>query len=431
MPLHIENIKKSFGTKKVLTGISFTLEDNGIYCLMGPSGMGKTTLLRLLLGRETADCGCIEGIMPGEISAMFQEDRLVPTLSAVQNVALVCRTRAKPRELVKELAEILPENCLHQPVSQLSGGMKRRVALARAMHYPSKMIILDEPFTGLDQDTRLKVISYLLKLREDRILLVATHGAQDAALLGAKIIRLDELQGGTEDHEEEEILSLSREEAFLGLTMFRDIKARRFDAVVEKLGGYEKEYCSGETIWHQLEKHSEIGVILSGSIQALDVSHEEPQIIQIFEAGNSFGEAVAFGTQNSWVEIRASAGSRILFLPAENIKKNSQDPEIMQITINLLSEFSDKLNMLNLKNRLLSEPRLRSRILMYFGTLSEGENRIRNIPFSQKAMAQYLNVNRTALNRELGRMKEEGIIDIYGNQVRLLKNVRSDNLDDL
>ncbi len=124
---------------------------------MGPSGTGKTTLLRILLGRETADAGEIEGIAPGEIAAMFQEDRLCPTLSAVQNVALVCKGKVDEKQLAEELSQILPPNSLHQPISQLSGGMKRRVALARAMHYPCRMIVLDEPFTGLDQNTRLEL----------------------------------------------------------------------------------------------------------------------------------------------------------------------------------------------------------------------------------------------------------------------------------
>ena len=73
--------------------------------------------------------------------------------------------------------------------------MKRRVALARAMNFPSKLIILDEPFTGLDRQTKMEVIDYILEMRAGRILLIATHGVDDAALLGAKIIRLEELLG--------------------------------------------------------------------------------------------------------------------------------------------------------------------------------------------------------------------------------------------
>lgn len=420
MPLVIENLRKSFGAKPVLTGVSFTLEDNGVYCLMGPSGMGKTTLLRILLGRETADSGRVSGVAPEEISAMFQEDRLVPTLSAVENVALVCRGKAQPKALAAELARILPENCLHQPIAQLSGGMKRRVALARAMHYPGRMILLDEPFTGLDQATRMEVIAYLLELRGDRILLVATHGVQDAALLGAKTLRLDELQAPEKDPVRERRAAMSRDEIFGKMKMFQGISPRRYDDIIRKLGGFHREYGTGDIIWRQYDNYASMGIILRGAIQATDISRDEPQIIQRFEAGSAFGEGVAFGNQNSWVEIRAEEPTKILFLQAVNFTGNERDPEIVHIMVNMLQEMSGKLNLLNLKNQLISEPRLRNRLMMYFNTLTADADGWRTVPFMQKDLAQYLNANRSALNRELGRMKDERLIETDGRKVRLL-----------
>lgn len=160
---------------------------------MGPSGTGKTTLLRMLLGLETADAGVVEGITQGDISAMFQEDRLCQVLSPVENVALVCPRKADRNKIRENLEDILPAACMKQPVAELSGGMKRRVALARAVHYPGKLIVLDEPFTGLDKDTKREVIDYLLKMRGDRILLAATHGEEDATLLGGKKVMLSEI----------------------------------------------------------------------------------------------------------------------------------------------------------------------------------------------------------------------------------------------
>ena len=94
-------------------------------------------------------------------------------------------------EIRNNLLSILPDDSLDMPVSSLSGGMKRRVALARALSYPGKLIILDEPFTGLDKDTKLNVIDYILKMRNNRTLLIATHGTDDANLLGAEIIKLN------------------------------------------------------------------------------------------------------------------------------------------------------------------------------------------------------------------------------------------------
>ena len=196
MAIKIKGLNKSFGDNHVLRDVEVTLEDGGIYCLMGPSGMGKTTLIRILLGLETKDSGIIEGIDPDKTTAMFQEDRLCPVLTPVENVALVCRKKANRREIRKSLEEILPSSCLNQPCSELSGGMKRRVALARSLYEAGNLVILDEPFTGLDSDTRKEVITYLLRQQKGRILLVATHGEDDAAYLGAKILRLEEIQKG-------------------------------------------------------------------------------------------------------------------------------------------------------------------------------------------------------------------------------------------
>ncbi len=193
MSVTISGLCKAFNGQQVLKSIDFHLEDDSIYCLMGPSGMGKTTLLRLILELETRDAGTISGIKAGEISAMFQENRLCEQLTPVENVMLVMSKQADRSVIRKNMELILPAECMEQPVSELSGGMKRRVALARAVNYTSKMIILDEPFTGLDVETKKKVINYLLCMRNKRILLVATHAEEDVVLLGGQKIMLGEL----------------------------------------------------------------------------------------------------------------------------------------------------------------------------------------------------------------------------------------------
>ena len=191
MSIIITDLCKSFDDNEILKNVNITLEDSSIYCLMGASGIGKTTLLRILMGLERADSGCISGIDTKNISCMFQEDRLIPDLSAIDNVRIVLRRKNNRAEVRNNLLSILPDDSLDLPVSSLSGGMKRRVALARALSYPGKLIILDEPFTGLDKDTKLNVIDYILKMRNNRTLIIATHGTDDADLLGAKIIKLD------------------------------------------------------------------------------------------------------------------------------------------------------------------------------------------------------------------------------------------------
>ncbi len=195
MTVELAHINKSYRQLHVLRDLNLVLEDGKRYCLMGPSGAGKTTLLRILLGLERADSGTIEGLAPGDASVMFQEDRLCRALTAVENLALVMPRRTKRRALHRFLSEILPEDALSKPVSNLSGGQRRRVSLARAMAFPSKMVVLDEPFTGLDQQTRRVVIDFVLRHANGRTLLVSTHGEDDARMLDAQVLQLADLMG--------------------------------------------------------------------------------------------------------------------------------------------------------------------------------------------------------------------------------------------
>lgn len=191
----LTNVRKVYGEHVVLPGVTLTLKAGGIYCLMAPSGSGKTTLLRVLLGLEQHDSGTIEGIKNGRVAMMFQEDRLCETLTPVENVALVLPPTTRRADVGRMLEEVLPPDSLDRPAMQLSGGMRRRVSLVRAVAYPSDLMVLDEPFTGLDIVTRRQVIAFVLRHREGRTLLVATHGEDDARMLGAEVIHLDELTG--------------------------------------------------------------------------------------------------------------------------------------------------------------------------------------------------------------------------------------------
>lgn len=163
MSVELLHIEKSFGQQRVLHDVNFTFEKGRVYCLMGPSGSGKTTLLRVLLGLERADGGSVRGLVAGDVSVVFQEDRLCNVLTPVENLALVIPGRASRRRLRDMLSEILPERCLDKSVIQLSGGQRRRVSLVRAMAFPSKMVVMDEPFTGLDTATRRTTIEFILR----------------------------------------------------------------------------------------------------------------------------------------------------------------------------------------------------------------------------------------------------------------------------
>ena len=156
---------------------------------MGRSGGGKTTLLHMLLGLRDYQKGIISK-PEGRMSAVFQEDRLCPEENAVTNVGMVCSRTVTDKKICDMLAEILPEEELGKKVGEFSGGMKRRVAIVRALLADGEWIVMDEPFTGLDEKTKEKLIKFILKYRKNRTLLVATHQESDVTALGAELIKL-------------------------------------------------------------------------------------------------------------------------------------------------------------------------------------------------------------------------------------------------
>jgi len=150
-------------------------------CIRGRSGCGKTTLIRLLLGLDIPDKGKIEGISDRKISAVFQEDRLCENLSAASNIRLVCTETISDRELEEAYKAV----ALQKPVRELSGGMRRRVSILRALLADSDCVIMDEPLRGLDEKTRAKTIDYILKKTEGKTLIFVTHEEQEAVWLKA------------------------------------------------------------------------------------------------------------------------------------------------------------------------------------------------------------------------------------------------------
>ena len=197
MTVTLENLQKSYGSLPVLSGCSFTFQSGRTYCLMGPSGAGKTTLFRILMGLEKADGGTVRFEADGEalrgvprFSAVFQEDRLCETFSPVENLKLTLGKSVPEEEIRRELSLLLPEESLSRPVFTLSGGMKRRTAICRAMTAPSLAIVMDEPFTGLDEKTKEQVIRYIKSRQRGRLLIISTHQEEDVRLLGGELVTL-------------------------------------------------------------------------------------------------------------------------------------------------------------------------------------------------------------------------------------------------
>ena len=190
--LTIEHLTKQFGEKTLFRDLCLTVDGPAV--LWAPSGWGKTTLLRILMGLDTPTAGRVRGV--GRAAAVFQEDRLCPQLTALQNVTLVLPGSEKQykEQIGADFQQLgMDTAALALPAARLSGGQKRRTALLRALWAPSDTLLLDEPFTGMDPDT-LAAAAALLRTRcGTELVLLATHDREAIRLLGWPVIELEAL----------------------------------------------------------------------------------------------------------------------------------------------------------------------------------------------------------------------------------------------
>ena len=192
MNLEVKALYKAYGDHVVLDGFSHTFPEGRVTAIEGPSGCGKTTLLRLIAGLERPDGGAISGIPGGGLSMVFQEDRLPPQLTAAGCLrAVLKRTPDRDARIASALRALGLGDALDQPVSEFSGGMRRRVALARALLYPAPLVLMDEPFKGLDADNREGAIAFARTLLAGRTVLLVTHDPGDAAAFDAGVLRME------------------------------------------------------------------------------------------------------------------------------------------------------------------------------------------------------------------------------------------------
>ncbi len=184
----LQNVHFSYDGTSVLRGIDWQLPESGIVCLRGASGCGKTTILRLLAGLEQPSSGQVIGLDEARTAVCFQEDRLLPWCSALENVTLACGDGDIAREI---LCRFGLEECLHSYPAQMSGGQQRRVALARALSVSADLLLLDEPFTGMDAATWGLVVPTITAFAADHPVVLVTHVIEEAQALGARIAELD------------------------------------------------------------------------------------------------------------------------------------------------------------------------------------------------------------------------------------------------
>lgn len=194
MSLILKNITKCFGEKEVISNFSFDFPDKGIYAISGESGVGKTTLLRIISGIDKKFGGQVVGGGISETAVCFQEYRLFKRLTALENLTEVSFKKAceddieKARNLLLKLHFTEEETKLYPDA--LSGGMKQRVALARAILRKAPILILDEPTKELDAELVNTVLDLIKEEGERRLVLIVTHKLQEAEALGAKAITL-------------------------------------------------------------------------------------------------------------------------------------------------------------------------------------------------------------------------------------------------
>lgn len=188
--LSIKKLDKKYGELTVLKNINLEVGDNEIVALLGPSGCGKSTLLNLIAGIAKEYEGQIHH-QAGKIGYVFQEDRLLPWLNVYENIRVA--GEAEDRERIRELIQKMKLNGFeHYYPEQLSGGMRQRCGIARALYFGSSLLLMDEPFRSLDCHLRMEMLEHVKELQktEQISLLFVTHDMEEAFMLADRILLL-------------------------------------------------------------------------------------------------------------------------------------------------------------------------------------------------------------------------------------------------
>lgn len=191
--LKIRNLCKSFDDNRIYENFNIEFKKDKINCIIGASGGGKSTLLNIISGLSNKESGEITGVSKEEISYIFQEDRLIPWLTIKKNMELFLYNYFTKEEGEKRLEEVF--NLLHisgienEYPEKISGGMRQRVNIARALLKPSKVILMDEPFKSLDYKTKYSIMNELKDIfnNENRLVIFVTHDVDEAIFMDGVI----------------------------------------------------------------------------------------------------------------------------------------------------------------------------------------------------------------------------------------------------
>lgn len=192
----IEHLNKSFKGKVIFDDFSIDIKDQEINCIVGKSGVGKTTLLDILARLDEDYKGNIIGNGASDISYIFQEDRLIPYLTVKENIELFIYNYYNQDEGAKKMKSVF--KLLHIEDTEdiyplkLSGGMRQRVNIARALIKPASLILMDEPFKSLDYKTKYSIMSEIkdIFIKEKKTVIFVTHDVDEAIYMGKRIIVL-------------------------------------------------------------------------------------------------------------------------------------------------------------------------------------------------------------------------------------------------
>ena len=192
--LIVEKVSHSYGAVSVLTDLTLTVRPGEVVVLVGPSGCGKTTILNLLSGHIEPVSGSIQ--REGIIRTVYQHDGLFPWLTVSENISMGLRSLTDGTRREQELRELLElihlEDFAHHYPHELSGGMRQRAELARVLAGDSDILLMDEPFSALDYQTRLRMRNELVRLLEKRprTVVFVTHDIEEAAQLADRVLVL-------------------------------------------------------------------------------------------------------------------------------------------------------------------------------------------------------------------------------------------------